>query len=371
MKKIKNFTLIELLVKRSHLCCNHVEGNDDETSPVHGQVKQYCFTLIELLVNTSISSLHFFKRFICTDQYGCVRKHTESAAHKNTPHHTCKASASCLPQANASCSNAALHTAEPCFIRSAFTLIELLVVIAIIAILAAILLPALNSARERGITAGCISRLKQISTADAMYQQDFECFVPMSEKMSGDMKAWNGYRSSDGFCDFTGEGFLTPYLTKSGVDQSLQSAVESNVFFCPAPSVIELFGASGQPITAADGSGIGANRNIHPWAATFSMGPMVFAGSVCRPGKVTNPSSIVSFGDQYGSMGSYTEFGYGIDNVSTAFRHNSTAGIAWADGHVSSEQIGYIADNDTARRLKIGGLGSDADDTGNYDPDVE
>ncbi|MBE6358309.1 MAG: hypothetical protein E7057_03570, partial [Lentisphaerae bacterium] len=68
------------------------------------------FTLIELLVVTSQLCRDFFKRFICTDQYGCVRKHTESAAHKNTPHHTCKASASCLPQANASCSNAALHT---------------------------------------------------------------------------------------------------------------------------------------------------------------------------------------------------------------------------------------------------------------------
>ena len=83
------------------------------------------FTLIELLVVTSQLCRDFFKRFICTDQYGCVRKHTESAAHKNAPHHTCKASASCLPQANASCSNAALHTAEPCFIRSAFALIAL------------------------------------------------------------------------------------------------------------------------------------------------------------------------------------------------------------------------------------------------------
>ena len=83
------------------------------------------FTLIELMVVTSQLCRDFFKRFICTDQYGCVRKHTESAAHKNTPHHTCKASASCLPQANASCSNAALHTAEPCFIRSAFTLREI------------------------------------------------------------------------------------------------------------------------------------------------------------------------------------------------------------------------------------------------------
>lgn len=59
-----------------------------------------------------------------------------------------------------------------------FTLIELLIVVVIIAILAAMLLPALNKARERAKTIKCIAHLKQISLATFQYVDDNKGWVP-------------------------------------------------------------------------------------------------------------------------------------------------------------------------------------------------
>ncbi|MBE6367731.1 MAG: prepilin-type N-terminal cleavage/methylation domain-containing protein, partial [Lentisphaerae bacterium] len=291
--------------------------------------------------------------------------------------HTCKASASCLPQANASCSNAALHTAEPCFIRSAFTLIELLVVIAIIAILAAMLLPALSSARNSAQGSNCINNLKQMGLANIAYAGDNGVFCPIIVNDAPDpedssklicrvFNGWaadepNGRNNATWTQDVTQKGLLHDYVGEG-----------SAALYCPS-----WVSQAGQPLeNTSMGGGFGYAAVETSIKKVANKGNTLANGKV-QPGREQNPAALLMFGDAAKERSGV--YGYSITlqgNCSGTptihFRHNNMANFVYADGHAESARM-LGAKNDAAKALQIGYFAEDDQQyfDHNYDEDAQ